>query len=121
MHQLERESERCLQADDSIRRMREFFRALAVKLRDRMSRTEVGAELRYPLGIRMVRSMVAGDHVDSAVANPREQIFEVAVIPQRRIHLRVGSPDHRRTFVEGKMMRRHFAGDLRAMPARGAN
>src|SRR5579862_2991676 len=86
-----------------------------------MPRTEVSAELWHPLGIGIVRSMVARDHVDSTVAYRGEQGFDVALTSQRWIHLRVGSPDHRSIFVQGEMMRRHFASDLCAMPARGAN
>src|ERR1700722_8123285 len=121
MHQLKREAQRRLEADDSIRGMSELLRALAVKLRHRMSWAGVSAELRHPLGIWSVRSMVSRDHIDSPVANRGDQFVDRAVTPQRRIHLCIGSPDHRRTFIQGKMMRRNFAGDLCAVPPSGAN
>src|SRR5580704_7618501 len=121
MHQSERKSERRLKPHDSVRRVSEYFRPITLQMRGRTTRTEQTAELIHLLRLRIVRRVISCDHVDRTVANCRVQRLDIVAIAQRRVHLGIRPPGHRGVFIQREMMRRDFAGDVRAMPPRGAD
>src|SRR5271155_6210435 len=92
-----------------------------LQMRRRTTRTEQSAELIHVLRLRIVRRVISCNHVDGTVANCRVQRLDIVAVAQRRVHLRVRPPGQRGVFIEGEMMRRDFARDLRAMPPRGAD
>ena len=82
---------------------------------------KASAEMLRSLRVGIMRRMIGRDHVDSAVGHRGVKRFEISLAAQRRIHLRVRSPFEDRMLVEPKMMRRHLAGDMRAIASRVAD
>src|SRR6266850_1325273 len=121
MHQAKRQSERGLESNNAVCRMRKTVGKIFREMRDRMSRTEKWRELVHPLRLGIVWRVIRRNHVGGPVLYRAQNRFQVRMAPKWRIHFCIGSPNQRCGFVQNKMMRRHLTRDIRSMPARRAN
>ena len=123
MHQFERQSQRGLEADDSVGRMREYLRGV-MRPDERAGRPgpNRAAELFHLLRLRIVRRMIGCDYVDRTVANRSVDRFDIVVdFAAEDSSWRWDPKSSACAFVQREMMRRDLASDLRAVPPSGAD